>query len=487
MKKYYSIVFLLLSVLLVLNACEKSEPQIEEEEKADIVSRFVYDGMSSLYLWNNEIIGKEPTVKDSDPEKYFYSLLNATDTKHGWSWITDDAEELRAEFAGEPKTFGYSLSFAQIANVIYAFVEYVYPSTPAADAGLKRLDFIGKVNGANITADANGYIDKGIIATLYGNDPASFTIYKLTDDGMVEDKKIDVTPGKVKTNPILYTNIYEDGGKKIGYIVYNSFISNFNDELKAAFIEFKSAGVNELILDLRYNHGGEITAAQFLASMIAPEEDVRKQEVFTMLTYNKELGENIYKLSTSSVDANLNLEQVYIIATDDSYSASELITFCLREFIPVVHIGSKTGGKYTASITVHPFDSELGYELYPSEFFPSKNLAPATKEKLANWAMQPIVAKYTNKSGDDFVATNGLMPDIELREGFGYIDLWTPFGSTKDVLLGRALYEITKNEDYKPVQPKTTRSSDMISGKIKAKSISKADEIRKGSVILDSL
>lgn len=101
--------------------------------------------------------------------------------------------------------------------------------------------------------------------------------------------------------------------------------------------------------------------------------------------------------------------------------------------------------------------------------------------------MQPIVARYTNKKGEDFIATNGLIPDIEMKEGFGYIDLWTPFGSTKDVLLGRALYEITKNEDYKPVQPKTTRSSDMISGKIKAKSIGKADEIRKGSVILDSL
>ena len=488
MKKYYSIVFLLLSVLLVLNACEKSEPKIEAEEKADIVSRFVYDGMSSLYLWNDEIIGKKPTVKDSDPEKYFYSLLNATDTKHGWSWITDDAEELRAEFAGEPKTFGYSLSFAQIANVIYAFVEYVYPNTPAADAGLKRLDFIGKVNGNSITADAGGYIDKASIGALYGNNPSSFTIYRMTEKGeMVEEKEITVTPSKVKTNPILYTNIYEYGDRKIGYIVYNSFISNFNDELKAAFNEFKSAGVNELILDLRYNHGGEITAAQFLASMIAPEEDVRKQEVFTMLTYNKELGENIYKLSTSSVDANLNLEQVYIIATDDSYSASELITFCLREFIPVVHIGSKTGGKYTASITVHPFDDDLGYALYPSEFFPKKSLSSSTKKELENWAMQPIVARYTNKKGEDFIATNGLIPDIEMKEGFGYIDLWTPFGDTKDVLLGTALYKITGNENFKPVEPKSTRSSDMLSGKLKAKSISKADEIRKGSVILDSL
>lgn len=477
-------------VIIALSSCKSNDDIIDNnniDEKLSPITQFVYDGMSSLYLWNTELIDKKPTASDNNPEKYFYSILNATDTKHSWSWITDDAESLRSEFAGEPKTFGYSLSFAKISSTIYAFVKYVYPNTPASDAGLKRLDFIGKVNGTDITADANGYIDKGIITTLYGDDPASLTIYKLTEQGMIEDKNINVTPGKVRTNPILYTNIYKDDDKRIGYIVYNSFISNFNNELKAVFNEFKNVGVNELILDLRYNHGGEITAAQHLASMIAPENDVRNQEVLTMLTYNKELGSNIYKLSANSVDANLNLDKVYIIATDDSYSASELITFCLREFIPVVHIGSKTGGKYTASITVHPFNNDLGFGLYPSEFYPNMKLTSATKYKLANWAMQPIVAKYTNNKGEDFISTDGLIPDIQLIEGFGYIDLWTPFGDTKDVLLGRALYEITGNEDYSPIQPITTRSSNMIGGKIRAESISMADEIRKGSVILDSI
>lgn len=485
MKKSYPIIYLVISVLLILTACEKNEPKIQES-KVDVVTKFVYDGMSSLYLWNSELITKEPTEKDNDPEEYFYSILNKTDTEHGWSWITDDAEELRAEFAGEPKTFGYSLSFGKIdKESFFALVEYVYDNTPAAEAGLKRLDIIGKVNGKSITADATGkYID---VSTIYGDNPVELTLYKLTEEGFIEDKKIDITPDKVKTNPILYTNIYKEGDRKIGYIVYNSFISKFNNELKAAFNELKSNGVNELILDLRYNHGGDISAAQYLASMIAPKKDVENKEVFTMLTYNEELGDNKYTLSANSVDANLNLERVYIIATEDSYSASELITFCLRQFIEVVHIGSKTGGKYTASITVHPFDDDLGYAIYPSDFFPKKYLSPSTKNKLANWAMQPIVAKYTNNKGEDFIATDGLIPDIELEEGFGYIDYWAQFGDTKDVLLGQALYEITKDQKYKPVQPKTTRSSDMLSGKIKVKGISMADEIKMGSVIIDSL
>lgn len=478
-------------LLLIIGGCEKKEIKIGGETD-NLVSKFVYDGMSSLYLWNNELIGKAPSENDTNPEKYFYSLLNKTDTEHGWSWITNDAEGLKAEFAGEPKAFGYTLSFMRNKDDIYALVKYVYENTPAQEAGMNRLDFIGKVNGRKITADAEGYISSADVEALYGNNSVKLTIYKLTEEGFDEDREITITPRIVQTNPVLYSDIYKEGNKKIGYLVYNSFISNFNDKLFDVFKEFKREKVDELILDLRYNHGGEVSAAQFLASMIAPEEEVKKKPVFTKLSYNKEIGSNIYKLGetdknqTNPIEANLNLNKVYIIATNDSYSASELTTFCLREFMNVVHIGNKTGGKYTASITVHPFNEELGYPLYPSEFFPRTSLAEAAKERLANWAMQPIVAKYTNNKGDDFIATDGLLPDVELKEGFGYIDLWTQFGDIKDVLLGQALYEITQNSNYKPIKPKSTRGSDMAADKIKVKSINKADEIRRNSVILDS-
>ena len=246
-------------------------------------------------------------------------------------------------------------------------------------------------------------------------------------------------------------------------------------------------------MDLRYNHGGDISAATYLASMIAPEKDVTSKATFTKLTWNDELGDNIYKLGEYDKKypdpklANLDkLEDVYIIATDDSYSASELITFCLRQFIPVTHIGSKTGGKYTASITVHPFDDNLGFALYPSEFFPKRELAPATKEKLHNWAIQPIVAKYTNNKDEDFIATDGLIPDVDIKEGFGYIDNWTQFGDPNDVLLGQALYMISGDESYKPIPPKPTRSLST-SEKIRKRETNIAKIIRKESVILDNI
>jgi len=112
----------------------------------------------------------------------------------------------------------------------------------------------------------------------------------------------------------------------------------------------------------------------------------------------------------------------------------------------VVHIGSNTGGKYTASWTLHAYDENLGVPIYDIN-----KMSASDKIKLKNWAMQPIVAKYANKIDKDFSNPGYLAPEYPLQEGFGYLSAWTPIGDTKDVLLGQALYLITGDLSYKPV------------------------------------
>jgi C-terminal processing protease CtpA/Prc len=484
MKKILLLGLIAVLFSFILTSCEKDSPvDTSNDDKINPVSQFVYDGMSTYYLWANEVVNKKPTVADTDPEAYFYRILNSTDRQHGWSWITDDVDALMADFSGESLSFGYVLSFYLIGNDPYAYIKYVYPNTPAAKAGLQRLDFIGKLNDVKLsTVQQNGYtyISDRDYDLLFGNSAVKFTTYKLSGTTLVQDKEVTITPDKTPKDPVIYSNIYTIGEKRIGYLFYADFVDDFDYRLYEVFDAFKTAEITDLVLDLRYNHGGAVTSAIYLSSMIAPRAAVENKSPFIVMNYNDLLNRSFdkwyneaaeadkYKYDrkdylgtyTSSnknpLDVNLDLKQVYIIATDDSYSAAELTIFCLKPYMKnVIHIGNKTGGKYTASWTVHAYNTFLDENGYDRAIpvYDEKELNEEEKLALKNWAMQPIVAIFGNANNENFSATDGLIPNHEISEGPYYE--WKPIGDLKDKLLGQAIYLITEDESYKPATAAT--------------------------------
>lgn len=482
-----SILFILLA--LFIHSCDKNN--LSKNDENSVVSQFVYDGMSTYYLWADDMVNKKPTTSSVDPKVYFKSVLSDIDSKHRWSFITDDVDGLLASFSGEPRSFGFSLAYAyanEAKTEYIAILKYVFPETPASKAGLKRLDLVSKINGQPIT-NQNRLL-------LYGDKTVTLTINKLTEDGLVEDRNIEITPVKIQTNPVLLDTIYIDkvSGKKIGYIFYTDFIDNFNSSLFDAFQRFKLEKVTDLVLDLRYNHGGRITAATYLASLIAPENEVRRKAPFVTLSYNQFVNNYFDKKKWSRTDslggygkteknpllANLNLNQVYIIATEDSYSASELITYCLKPYMDVVHIGGNTGGKFTGSWTLHAYDENIGIRIYESSKLNSQQ-----KETLRKWAMQPIVAIYTNYKGEDFSTPGYLAPHFEMEEGNGKLQNWTELGNVHDTYLGKALYEITGSSDYLP-PTRTLRKSGMKSLNLEKIQLDNPFDVRKNGVILNN-
>lgn len=418
--------------------------------KVPVVSQFVYDGMSNYYLWAAEMAGKKPATSSTDPQAYFQTLLNAKDKEMGWSWITDDVDALLADFSGTPVDFGWNLSLLwadQARTKIVAFVKFVYPNTPAANAGIVRGNVITKINGNDIVSSttASGYYQK-----LYGADQITVTV---EDQNYQNPTTKIVSPAQIQTNPVLKDSIYEINGKKIGYLFYASFIGEFNDRLYQTFTKFKTAGINDLVLDLRYNHGGAISAASFLASLIAPQGPVQSKSDFTILSYNDAINQlfdqrgwtrkDVLGVSSKGLDplgANLNLPRVYIIATNDSYSAAELITFCLKPYMNVIHIGSNTGGKFTGSWTIHAYDSHNDKAV---TVYDATKMSNEDKFALKKWGMQPIVAKYTDKNGADFVSPGHLVPNEVVTSQENDTRNWKQLGDRNDYLLAKAISLIT--------------------------------------------
>ncbi len=477
MKKIGLLISVIVCIWAILS-CESESPKrpspTPPRDNVNIVSQFVYDGLSIYYKWADEMKDKTPTTRDNDPQVYFESLLSQPDTEHGWSWLTDDVDGLLDGFSGKSVGFGYSLFFTMIDNQAYAVVKYVFPNTPASNQGVERLHLIGKVNGSPIGTYEEGgktYIAQKDVQALFGENQATFTLYKFADDKLQKDKDVTITPTEIQTNPVLFHKVYTLGSKKVGYLFYTGFIYNYNYKLYEAFENFKAEGITDLVVDLRYNRGGSIGSASYLASMIAPVTAVQNHEVLTTLSYNNEinalfdkrgwnretkLGEYSKKEEQNPLNVNSNLQKVYIIVTQDSYSASELTTFCLKPYMEVVQIGNKTGGKYTASWTITPLERERTVGVYDANKLPAKH-----KNQLKNWAMQPIVAIYTDKNGQTFMDTDGLIPSEEnmLREGFGKLSNWKPLGDPKDTFLGQAFYLITGDSQYKPVKAVATKSS----------------------------
>lgn len=118
----------------------------------------------------------------------------------------------------------------------------------------------------------------------------------------------------------------------------------------------------------------------------------------------------------------MNLNRVYVLTTDASGSASELIINSLDEYIDVVQIGDNTAGKTQASRT----------------FFDSPNLGPNDINPNHTYAIQPLIANSVNVNDGEVPAT-GLVPDIMLNE---IVNDYGVLGDTNERLLAAALADI---------------------------------------------
>ncbi|HAD00679.1 MAG TPA: peptidase S41, partial [Porphyromonadaceae bacterium] len=111
-------------------------------------------------------------------------------------------------------------------------------------------------------------------------------------------------------NPVYFNKVIDWGGRKVGYLVYNHFSSgktdndkSFDKDMLARFKDFKTAGVNEFVLDLRYNNGGSLSCAQLLSTMLAPQSALGK--TMCTLEYNdKQRPQNINIALNSSLIAD---------------------------------------------------------------------------------------------------------------------------------------------------------------------------------------
>lgn len=412
------------------------------------INNFIWRGLNEVYLWQADV----PNLADnrfanqdaldsflkgySKPEDLFEDLLNKPESKYPngdaidrFSWIVDDYSVLEQELNGITKNSGIDFRLSRQAsgsNNLVGYIRYIIPNSDASGKDIKRGDLFTSVNGTPLTVS-------NYEALLLNSD--SYTLNLATYNGssfVLNGKSVALTKTVLEENPILITKTITSGSHKIGYIMYNGFYADYDDDLNQAFGQLKTAGVTDFILDLRYNGGGSVRSSTRLASMITGQFT---GQIFSKRQYNAKLmkdltTEDLESLNERLVNTfdgtavnSLNLSTVYVITTDNTASASEIIINGLKPYINVIQIGTTTVGKNVGSFTV-----------YDSESLTKTNVNPTHK-----YAMQPLVFKITN-AADFGDYTQGLTPNYIQQE---YVSTYGVLGDASEPLLNLAISKIT--------------------------------------------
>ena len=296
--------------------------------------------------------------------------------------------------------------------------------------------------------EGDKYIDKW---TMMTNDMDSFTSsvgYIDWENGSIGDsgKEVELTAVTMYENPILCDTVYEFNGKKVGYLAYTSFDLISIPELIEIGKKFKSEGIKELVLDLRYNGGGYVITESVLASMFAPKANVDAGDIFEKEEYNDILTE-VYReagisletpfmteydydeidLHVSTKDANIGLERIYGLISPNTASASEALLSGLMPYMDVRLIGEASHGKYCTGLMM---SGEDAYENCPKE--------------IKNWGVYVMVSIYQNAAGETPCMPDGLQPDTPVQDD--QIPLYQ-LGDVNEPLLRAALTQAGKQYD----------------------------------------
>lgn len=446
------------------------EPGTDGDEKNQYVNNWIYDELADLYLWNDKMPSKRGLDLNLDPYEFFYLKDGVL---YNYGTITGDRfSKIEGTHANLPKSI--SLEDAQISSDIgfeYINIQFVdVNGQPTGDWAYLVL-YVKK----NSNAEKQGLLKRGHLITkvddtkinssnrfdlLYQNKGS----YKLAITDYEIKKQIEVTVNRTvnyEENPIYLDSIYSIGSEKIGYIVYNSFEAGgetnlpYDVELSKIFTKFQNNGVNNVILDLRYNGGGLVRSAQFITSALVPNRSV--DNIFEIKTYNPSIQKELDKLPDTNttkkswmydyfVDKIKNsngkelsnipnlgdqLKNIYIIATGFTASASEMTINTLRPYMKtgsrVVHVGEQTIGKNVGSWAIYEDDKEDN-----------------------TYVMWPIIFKSHNKNRESNYA-EGFEPDIKgddlgslLYEGNPLKNL----GDKEETLLSLAIADITGEKSY---------------------------------------
>jgi len=333
MKKF---IFLPIIFLALFTSCKKDNVTPVNTLTPAMARDSLYYIMKEWYYWY-DLMPNVTKENYADP----YELMDAMryHPLDRWSFVAD-YDQFMAEMQGSFVGHGFRIGLDD-ANT--ARIAMIYSRSPLYAYGVRRGWIVKKINDTDVAPvllSQDGTAYKNLIGPSEAGVTNKFLF--LTPEG--KDSVIMSTKASFTINSVLVADtIHLSTGVTAGHMVFESFIAPSEDELATAFSYFATNGVQELILDLRYNGGGYFYIAQELASYIAG--NTYHGSDFIKFIYNSLHQDQNQSFPFLSTPSPLSLSKIVVITTRSTASASECVMNGLKPYISVISIGDTTNGK----------------------------------------------------------------------------------------------------------------------------------------------
>lgn len=417
---------------------------------------------NETYLWNTEVTDRNP-ANFLNRLDYFAVLRTLATTASGkdkddFHFSEPTEEYLAARNAAPTATYGASYLAISTTPPRDFRIRYTEPNSPAStqvagQANLERGSRILQINGIDLVSTNSQSEIAQLNAALFPATPGLTNSFTVADsDGAI--RTVSLTSVNLSPKPVNRTQIISTPSGNVGYILFNTFSPFASErEIYEAMLQMQTAGVSDLVLDLRYNGGGLLAVASQLSYMVAGPARTQNQ-AFERLRFNAAAGNRNpvtgqvnnpipfystgvgFTLADGTPLPALNLPRVFVLSTASTCSASEAVVNGLRGVgVEVILIGNTTCGK-------------------PFGFYPTDNCG----ETYYTIQFQGVNNTGFGDYADGFIPSNSAeafgvrLPGCQVRD-----DLTRELGDETESLLAAAL-SYRGSLACPAVQPQATRA-----------------------------
>jgi C-terminal processing protease CtpA/Prc len=318
--------------------------------------QFVLDRMREWYFWNDLLPAQVDTSQFATPEDLLAYLTTFSpdltpddgidNPVDRFSFINTAAADQAFFGEGRFEGFGFSSRF-EAGNVLR--LTRVFFDSPANRAGLARGQQIVALNGRTI-ADILAAEGVDGVNALFDTSPLEFTMREIDGSEFIAD----ITQDIVTIDPVPQARVITDpaGARPpVGYLELASFISTANARMDTVFGDFRAQGINDIIIDLRYNGGGLVSTADLLGDFLGG--DVAENLVYSKTVFNELRA--AANDSTEFFDRqgnSVSLVRLVVIASQRTASASELVINGMDPHVEAVIVGDNTFGKPVGQVGI---------------------------------------------------------------------------------------------------------------------------------------